>query len=71
MLLSSIHIYIMAWDLTRSSALQVHVLDLSVTLKLEYPFGELEASRKATCSAVADDQALRKAIKAGKAVAGK
>lgn len=55
---------------TRSSELQVHVPDLSVTLKLEDPFGELEASRKAAYSAEADDQAILKTIEVEKAVAG-
>ncbi|MCJ1348425.1 hypothetical protein MMC31_006657 [Peltigera leucophlebia] len=54
----------------RSSELQVHVPDLSVTLKLEDPFGELEASRKATYSAETDNQAVLKTIEAEKAVAG-
>lgn len=54
----------------RSSELQVHVPDLSVTLKLEDPFGELEASRKAAYSAETDDQAILKSIEVEKAVAG-
>lgn len=52
------------------SELQVHVPDLSVTLKLEDPFGELEASREAVYSAETDYQAIFKSIEAEKAVAG-
>lgn len=54
----------------RSSELQVHVPDLSVTLKLQDPFGELEASRKAAYSAETDDQAILKSIEVEKAFAG-
>lgn len=54
----------------RSSELQVHVPDLSVTLKLQDPFGELEASRKAAYSAETDDQAILKSMEVEKAVAG-
>lgn len=54
----------------RSSELQVHVPDLSVTLNLEDPFGELEASKKAAYSAETDDKAILKSIEVEKAVAG-
>lgn len=63
MSLSGIHICVIAWV---GRALQ-NCRSLSrVTLKLEDPFGELEASRKAACSAEADDQAILENHRGGK-----
>ncbi|KAL9128921.1 MAG: hypothetical protein Q9217_002511 [Psora testacea] len=52
----------------RSTNLQVNVPDLSVTLQLENPFGELEASITAALAAKSDHAAL-KTMEAEKAVA--
>lgn len=55
----------------RSSNLQVHVPDLSVTLQLEDPFGELEASRDAARASEEDEAAIMKSLEAERAVAGR
>ncbi len=56
--------------LARSSSLEVHVPDLSITLQLENPFSELEASREAALAEAGDDVALFRAMEAERAVAG-
>jgi len=53
----------------RTNVLQVNVPDLSVTLQLENPFGELEASMSATQAAEGDDAAINKTMEADRAVA--
>lgn len=55
----------------RSSNLQVNVPDLSVTLQLEDPFGEFEASRDAAQASEDDEAAITKSLEAEKAVAGR
>ncbi len=56
--------------LVRSSSLEVHVPDLSITLQLENPFSELEASREAALADAEDDMALLRITEAERAVAG-
>jgi len=53
----------------RPNILQVNVPDLSVTLQLENPFGELEASMSAMQVAKVDDVAINKTMEAERAVA--
>ena len=53
----------------RTKSLQVNVPDLSVTLQLENPFGELEASMSATQEANSDDAIFKRTTQAEKAVA--
>ena len=53
----------------RSTSLQVNVPDLSVTLQLENPFEELEASMTAAQIAKADDAAISKRMEVERAVA--
>jgi len=53
----------------RSHNLQVNVPDLSVSLQLENPFGELEASISAAQAEKASDDAVVKTMEAEKAVA--
>lgn len=53
----------------RSPDLQVSVPDLSITLLLENPFGELEQSMRSAQSAKSDDAAITKTMEAEKAVA--
>ncbi|KAK4690283.1 hypothetical protein P7C71_g6470, partial [Lecanoromycetidae sp. Uapishka_2] len=54
----------------RSTALQVSVPDLSVTLQLENPFSELETSMTITQSARSNDDVVAKTMEAERAVAG-
>ena len=54
--------------LQRSTALQINVPDLSVTLQLENPFNELESSMKAA-SGVNSEDAVSKTMEAERAVA--
>ena len=56
--------------LARNSSLEVHVPDLSITLQLENPFSELEASRGAARAEPGDDAALLRIMEAERAVAG-
>ena len=56
--------------LARSSSLEVRVPDLSVTLQLENPFSELEASKEAARAEAGDDAALLRIMEAERAVAG-
>ena len=56
--------------LARSTSLEVHVPDLSVTLQLENPFNELEASKEAARAEAEDDVALLRILEAERAVAG-
>ena len=56
--------------LARSSSLEVHVPDLSVTLQLENPFSELEASKQEARAEAGDDVALLRVMEAERAVAG-
>ena len=56
--------------LARSSSLEVHVPDLSITLQLEDPFSELEASRKAIRTDEVDDATLLRIMEAERAIAG-
>ena len=53
----------------RVTSLQVNVPDLSVTLQLENPFGELEASISAAGANDVDEAAAKKTMEAEKAVA--
>lgn len=53
----------------RTNILQVNVPDLSVTLQLENPFGELEASMSAIQAAKGNDAAINKTREAERAVA--
>ena len=53
----------------RVTSLQVNVPDLSVTLKLDNPFDELEASISAARSDDVDEAAMKKTMEAEKAVA--
>ena len=53
----------------RVTSLQVNVPDLSVTLELDNPFGELEASISAARSDDVDEVAMNKTMEAEKAVA--
>ena len=53
----------------RSSDLQIHVPDLSVTLQLENPFAEFETSRKSAQASQGDEVAIRKTVDAERAVA--
>jgi len=57
-------------DLARSTSLEVHVPDLSVTLRLENPFSELQASKEAARAEAGDDVALLRVIEAERTVAG-
>ncbi|KAK5150715.1 hypothetical protein LTR04_006742, partial [Oleoguttula sp. CCFEE 6159] len=59
---------ILGWH--RASTLQVNVPDLSVSLRLENPFEQLEASRDLAQAAEGDDEALARTLKAEQAVAG-
>lgn len=56
---------------TRSSTLQVNVPDLSVTIQLEDPFGELRASRDEAQASEEDETAIMKSLEAEKAIAGR
>lgn len=56
--------------LARSSSLEVHVPDLSITLQLENPFSELEASKEAALANAGNDMAVLRIIEAEKAVVG-
>lgn len=58
----------LGWE--RPSELQVYVPDLSLTLLLEDPFGELEASREAARVSMTDETAIMKSLEAERAVAG-
>ena len=53
----------------RTKSLQINVPDLSVTLQLENPFGELEASMSATQEADTDDAIYKRTTQAEKAAA--
>ena len=53
----------------RSDMLQVHVPDLSVTLQLHDPFGDLENSMNEAQKSLTDDALLAKTMEAEKAVA--
>ena len=53
----------------RSTSLQVNVPDLSVTLQLENPFGELEASMNAAQLVRSDSAVITKTMEAERAVA--
>ena len=59
-----------ALGLARSFSLEVHVPDLSVTLQLENPFSELEASKEEAHAEAGDDMALLRVMEAERAVAG-
>lgn len=54
----------------RVTSLQVNVPDLSVTLQLDNPFGELEASISAAQADNVNEAAIQKTMEAEKAVAG-
>ena len=56
--------------LARPSSLEVHVPDLSVTLQLENPFSELEASKEEALAETEEDVAFFRVIEAERAVAG-
>lgn len=53
----------------RSSDLQVRVPDLSLTLQVEDPFGDLKATREAAQANGTDDAAIMKSLEAERAVA--
>lgn len=53
----------------RTTSLQISVPDLSVTLQLENPFGELEASMSRAQAAKGDEEAISKTMEAERAVA--
>ena len=55
---------------SQASSLQVHVPDLSVSLWLENPFEQLEASREAARAEKADDAAIIRTMREEQAVAG-
>lgn len=55
----------------RSSNLQVNVPDLSITLHIEDPFEELEASREAARASAKDEAAITKTLEAERAVASR
>ena len=59
--------YALGWKRARS--LQINVPDLSVTLQLDNPFEDLEASRDAMHGASSDDAAIMRMMDAEKAVA--
>lgn len=54
----------------RPSNLEIYVPDLSVTLSIQDPFGEFEATRDAALAGEANDAAIIKTMEAEKAMAG-